>query len=244
MNLRQQIRKERKAYFANATTKEKFNYIWEYYGLWISVGLILIGIIIYIIIRSVTAPEDILNGTFANSYSNENSYAVSDLGDAYMKDRNIDTSKRTVSFNGGLSLDSYEGSTILITQVTGEKLDFVVGTETDLAHLAYGELFADLSDVLSKEQYEYYKPYFLYVDGAVIKEQQNIEAIDDSTVIEFPDATKPEEMEDPIPVYIDLSSSDKLENLYGNLKDDMVFVIAFNAPNMKQTLDFLDYLMR
>ena len=250
MNMRQQIRKEREAFFATATPKEKMAYIWEYYGLFISLGLILFSVITFFIVKAITAPDTILNGIFSNSYNHENSYAISDFQESYLKDRKIDTSEYTVTFGGGLTLDasgiytSYESSATIITQISGEKLDFIVGPEKGLYGFAYDELFADLSQVLTPEQYEYYKPYFLYVDKAVIAEIQANDDMNDTTDIDIPDATKPEEMQEPIPVFIDLSSSNKLDEIYGSTSDGMVYAIAFNAVNMEQTLDLLDYLMR
>ena len=250
MNLRQQIRKERKAYFASATPKEKLAYIWEYYGLYISIGLILAGIITYIIVQAVTAPETILNGTFTNSYNHENYLAISDFEESYMKDRKIDTSEYTVSFSGNLTLNNsnmstaYQSRDVIITQIAGESLDFIVGPATGLINFAYDDLFVDLSKVLTPEQYEYYKPYFLYVDKAVIAKLQDLDSTTDTSAIDIPALAKPDQMKEPVTVLIDLSSTNKLDYVYGKSIDGVAYAIVFNATNMEQTIDLLEYLMR
>jgi len=249
MKLREQIRKERKEFFANATPKEKFNYIKEYYGLYIMSAIVVIGFAIYITVQALTDPEPILNGLFINSYNHENSMVVTELGDDYMKDRDINTSEYEVSFGSGLTIieddpmASYESNQAIVVQISAGSVDFIVGPRDGMSTYAYDELFVDLSTVLSDEQIEKFKPYFLYIDNAVVRKKQEIDSLEEATDIPIPDPSKPEEMEEPIPVYIDLSQSKRLENVYGNAIDKMVYGIAFNAPYTENAIDFLEYVM-
>ena len=87
-------------------------------------------------------------------------------------------------------------------------LDFVVCDITSMENLAYSEFFVDLSTVLTKEQLDAYAPYLLYMDMAFLEDLKEIVESENYDVeIEVPDSTKPETMEKPIPVFINISGS-------------------------------------
>ena len=66
----------------------------------------------------------------------------------------------------------------------------------------------------------------------------NIKAND----IPCPDPTKPEEMKEPIPIFIDVSKCEKMANIYDYSSDTIVVAFAANAPNRDRFPDFLAYI--
>lgn len=248
MALRDEIRKERKEFFATATRKEKFGYIKEYYGLPIVCTILILALVAFLVFQSFHSPKVILNGTFINLYNHEQPLAVNELGEEFLKAEKINTSKYGVAFGSGINIDasdsvaSYESTQALIAQVTGATIDFIVSPSDAILSLAYDEMFVDLSTVLTDEQIEYYEPYFLYVDQAIIEQLLTTDDTESLEGIELPDCRKPEEMQRPIPVLIDISEYKTITELYGSLDQTIVFGIAFNAPNTETAITFLDYL--
>ena len=64
----------------------------------------------------------------------------------------------------------------------------------------------------------------------------------DPDEIPCPDPTKPEEMEKPIPVFIDVTSCEKMKNIYSYSPDTLAIAVAVNAPNPDRISDLLAYL--
>lgn len=250
MAIRDEIRRERQAYFATATTKDKIKYIRDYYGMWIVGGIIAIILVSWMIYDAVTQPEAILNGTFMNLYSHDTVDTANDLGEKFLKEQGIDTSEYAAVFGSNLFMTSgddvsnYETNQALIAQVSAGALDFIVATSDNLLTYAYDEIFVDLSTVLTDEQMELYEPYFRYVDEAVIAQRNSTETLEELASIEFPDCTNPEEMEKPIPVMIDLTQSEVITGLYGQSVENQCFGIVTTGENQAKALKFLDYIMK
>lgn len=248
MTEKERVKAQRKEYFANATWKQKLFYFWEYYKVHTLIVTLIIIVGSNFIYHKVTDPEMILNGIFLNSNTLENEVTAKDLGMKFLESQGIDTSKYDVNFNDGLYLtgDStidYEGEQAVWVQCAAGTVDFMVSPIEHLMDFAYQEYYADLTTILSEEQIEKYEPYFLYVDGALIEEMAAAPADSPMDDIELPDPAKPEEMEKPIPLFIDMTQCQKLTDIYGSSTDSLVFSILVNAPDSALAIDFLDYLM-
>lgn len=247
MTEKERVKTQRKEYFKNATWKQKLYYFWEYYKIH-TISIILIVVVVSsFIYHKVTDPEIILNGIFLNTNTLENEKTAEDLGLEFLESKKIDTSDYTVNFNEGLYLtgDStldYEGEQAVWVQCGAGTVDFIVSPVEHLMDFAYQEYYADLTSILTEEQLKKYEPYFLYVDGAVIEEMAAAPADAPLDDIELPDPTKPEEMDEPIPVFIDMTQFEKLTNLYASDTDSLVFCILVNAPDSELAIDFLEYL--
>lgn len=248
MALRDDIRRERKAYFATATTKQKFEYIIHYYGPTALLIAAILGFILYAILQVVLQPKSVLNGTFINLYTYDTKNEANQLGAKYLKAKGVDTSKYTAKFGSNLVISSdlavsQQTSQALISQVSAGILDFTVGSSNHLLSYGYERFFVDLRTVLSEEQIEKYEPYFLYVDKDIILQKENA-SLEDLDTIKYPDCTKPEGMKDPIPVFISITESDIINDLYGFSDPHRCIGIVFNGKNQKNAIDFLDYIMK
>ena len=130
-------------------------------------------------------------------------------------------------------------------QVAAGYLDFIAGPQDSMRELAYREYFVDLSEVLTDEQYALYEPYFFYMDmGAIEEYQVAFDNGDYDATISIPDTMSPENMINPIPVFIDISKCSDLIESYGYDVGTVVLGVVASAPNPDVTLDFIDYLMK
>lgn len=144
--------------------------------------------------------------------------------------------------------DNYYTIQALIMYTKEKVLDFVAGDQQNMLQLAYGDFFVDLSSVLSAEQMQRYAPYLRYIDMAVIEEasmmdQQDMMAIINGETTEFPDCSKPENMEKPIPVFIDITGCSKINGFYSENDENLVFAVMRNAPDLDAVPCWVDFLL-
>lgn len=243
--------KEERQTVKNGTPKQKFTYFWQYYKWYVIIPFIIVSCVVWYIYHIVTTPDTILNGILLNTHNLESTEHTNDIINDFYELQNIDTSEYRIDLNTSLSwatgenadTANYETSQALMAWVGAASVDFISGDLEAMTELAYKGYFSDLSEVLSEEQYALYEPYFLYMDQAVIEKRE--EAYDNyeyDVEIPIPDSTKPEEMEKPVPVMIDMSRSGKLMDIYGDSANTLVLSVTPNAPNKDLTLDFIDYL--
>lgn len=62
--------------------------------------------------------------------------------------------------------------------------------------------------------------------------------------IAIPECDDPENMEKPIPVFVDMSQSEYLTAIYSNKENPLVFAVAGNAPNKEVIQIFVDFLIK
>lgn len=240
MALMDEFREERER-IKKAPLKTKASYFWHYYKWHIIIPLLIISFIIWCIISVMTKRDTILNGVFLNAHSMDATTLSEELAADFCKEHKINTEDYAVTLNTSLSFDgnnientaNYETVQVLMAWIGAGTLDFVAGDTNALTVLAYANYLVDLRKVLSDEDFAKYEPYFLYIDEAVLHAEDIIS--------DYPDCTKPEEMERPIPVLIDISASDEIAKLYPGVKP-IILGVAANAPNTETLSDFLDYL--
>lgn len=254
MALKDEIKRERKKFLKDATPKEKVAYFFNYYTLHTVIIVLAVVCLSLYIYHVVATPDIVLNGLFLNTYNSENNSYATDLGRNFLEEQGINTSKYDVSFNTGLtysandvnsSSNNYDVSQSIMIQSAAGSLDFLVGPFDAMQEFAYGGIFTDLSEVLSEEELSSYEPYLLYIDRAVFEQiDESFGDFDNTASIVIPDFTKPEDMEDPIPVFIDMSHCEELADVYGYDAETLVFGISANAPNPDTLSDFIEYLMK
>ena len=254
MALRDEIKAGRKELMENGSLKDKIAYFFDYYTLHTVVIAAVLIFAISFIYQQVTKPDIVLNGLLLNVLSFEEGDPVEDLRTGFMDYRDIDTKEYDISLNSSLMLNmgnpsqqgqvsDYEASQAMMVQCAAGAVDFISSPFKAIQNYGYGELFVNLETVLSEEELETYAPYLLYVDLAVIdKKNEAIDNDQNADEIPCPDPTKPEEMEKPIPVFIDVTSCEKMKNIYNYSPDTLAIAVAVNAPNPDRISDLLAYL--
>ena len=249
MALMSEFQKERDAVLKNGTVKQKIIYIWDYYKWHIIIPIIVIIAITSHIINVITAPDIIMNGVLLNVYNTETSISNGELLEAFYQKQKIDPKEEEINLNTNLYFSpenangNYETLQVLMAWHAADSLDFIGGDLPTLIELSYRGYFSDLREVLTEEQITKYEPYFIYMDqDFYIKRSEKIDNLEDVSQMSYPDATKPEEMVEPIPVLIDMRQSEKMAKLYGESSDFTAAGITANVNNKEATLDFIDYL--
>lgn len=249
MALMDEFKEERDAILKNGTTKQKITYIWDYYKWHIIIPILVVSFIIWYIVHIITAPDIILNGVLVNAYKTETSISSEELLEDFYKEQKIDLKEEEINLNTSMYISAdndsanYESLQALMAWHAADSLDFIAGDAPALTELAYRGYFPDLREMLTEEQIAKYEPYFLYMDKDVYtRRAEMVSSMEDISNVEYPDCTQPEEMVDPIPVFIDMSQSQRLSEIYTETSEVLVIGITENVVDKELTLAFIDYL--
>lgn len=227
--------------------KDKMEYIFDYYK-WHIIGIIaIVCFTTNYIYTQVTAKEEVLHGLILNAvqYTSESYVDLTTLSNHFLKELSLDNNEYEIVFNTSVTYipnsnlqnlyNNADGLSIIMSQIAGETVDFISADVDTMVILAYKDCFMDLSKILSEEDYEKYKPYFLYIDKAVLNDSE-------TTFTEYPDCREPNTMEEPIPVLIDMSDSEIFLNIYGNPANTSIALgLPANLPHQKTLIEFIKF---
>ena len=252
MAVMDEFRKEREA-IRKESFRKKAEYFWQYYK-WNTI--LILGIIICvgsIIYTRMTEPKIELNGIILNATSSGIEERTNNLLDNFFKEKKLNLSKDNFRFDTSLVFlstgkteaitSNYSTFQVLQTQSASGKLDFIIGDAIGMTTLSYRNYFVDLRTVLTEGQLKKYEPYLCYMDLDFMEKMENSMAYyDESVVLEYPDCKNPEKMGNPIPVLIDLSSSNQITEMYDFPIDTPVFGIVCTS-HVDMALHFMDFLL-
>lgn len=247
MAVMDEFREEREA-LKHGTPKEKLLYFWYYYK-WHTIGIIaVIAVVVSFICEVIGQKEDLFYAAVLNSLELDGAEAHQQ---GFADYAGIDTNKYSVSFDNTMYISfttmdetSMTSTEKLMVYIAAAQLDVIIAGEDIFEHYADGDTFYDLRDILSEEQLTKYEPYFYYVDRPLVEQIAEAERnLDNTFDPEIPDPTKPELMEDPIPVGIFVDSCEELASGYYNTEQDRtVLGVLQNVPHLENTLKYIDYL--
>lgn len=226
--------------------KKKVSYIWYYYKWFIMGGFALIAVIIGTIHGYVTRTENLMYGVVVNAVTHGDDIALIEDFSEYAQ---IDTKEYDVQLNDTLVItDEMNETTINSTQtimvyMSAEQLDITVMDPECFHKLAYNDIYLDLRTCLSKEELATLEGKLYYIDMAAVEEiNERAEANETTEVVKTPDPLKPEEMEKPVPVGIDVSSCEKLMEVY-YYEDGVAYLgITNNTNHVDMVKTFLTYI--
>lgn len=242
--------KEERALIKNAPFKEKLKYFWCYYK-WHTIVCILIVAFIISLVHDITTHKDtaffvtMLNSmqmkeesTFAQDYAD---YADIDLNQHEIL---VDT---TLNIQEGATDEmSMSSSQRMMVYTAAGELDVIIGGSDIFPDYANGEMFFDLREFFNEEQLAEYEPYFYYVDRPVVEAlmaaQEDPEYVQNPTPFDFPDPSKPEEMEDPVPVGLFVTDCKKLSDEYFFEGEYSAMGIMGNGQHHEATLKFIEFI--
>ena len=216
--------------------------------IWI-IGLIVLGNFIY---KKVTAPTYLLNGVLLGAAGGEDAATtlatdfaeLVGYGDTVYA-VNLDTEYSYIPGSEENAENNYKATEKIVSQVENESLDFVAGPLDSMTDIGHNAMFVELTTYLSPDQLKLVEPYLLYVDNAVIEElDEAFENKEDTSKIKLPDPRKPEEMEEPVAVMIDMSSCEEFATIYADSGKTIALGLITSAPNEDMLIKFIDYLMK
>lgn len=225
--------------------REVVSHIVTYYKFHILVVLAVLIALGSWIVSASREKETVLSGVLLNSLAGNSLVTNGDTpafsGD-FLEELSLDPGKYALSFRTNLTYgigenaySDYQSLTMLMSLVTAREVDFIAGDPQVLVSLAYQGYFGDLSRLLTREQQTRLEGKYLYIDLAVL------EAMEAEAQPPIPDCRRPETMEKPVPVLLDLSESPVLRQVY---PDTVALGIAANLPHTENTLRYLDYLTK
>jgi hypothetical protein len=233
----------------DASFKVRLAYFWDYHK-WYIIGGLVVAIILGAFIHDmVTQKEIILEVALPNvSVHLED---TEDYNDKLLNDIGIDSDKYALSMDTSLKISfgimdetAINSSEKLSAYVAASMLDIMAAGDDIFSNYANAGIFNDIRDSLNDEEIEKYSPYFYYVDTEVVKQVQLAETqMDSSLRPEIPDPTKPELMDDPVPVGIYIDSCEEFLNVYTFPDSDHVVLgILDKAPDEEMAVTFINYI--
>ena len=166
----------------------------------------------------------------------------------FMNYAGIDKEKYTVSFNTSLSFESNAiGTAEFITvYIAARDLDVLVGEPDSFSRYAYSNVYMDLSEALNAEMLAELSESgrIYYIDNAVATQIEALQNTNQSAEnIVFPDPFKPEEMQEPIPVGVDISSCPKFTDAYYYKEGISYLGIIANTKRGDTAIKLVEFLL-
>ncbi len=249
MAVMDEFREEREA-IKYGTPKQKLEYFWLYYKWHVIITIAAIAAITSFIYETVTKKEIALNTVFLNCHvpteDGSEAYIQSFLG---LSEINTDEYKILLDSSLYFQPDSLDEGTHATYQkigvlVAAGDLDLLAADQTAFEHYAYLDYLADMRDILTPEEVEKYSPYFYYIDKEVLAAKLEAASNLEEYPLPLPDPSKPEEMEDPIPVgiFLEHASEDFTSNYI--FSDDTSSAIGFvvNTKRVANAQAFVNYI--
>lgn len=227
------------------TPREKWDYIVEYFGLQILLVVAVIAIGVFFVIKVASEKDSALSVACINATPN-NEQAQHFVGQ-YADYAGIDLEEAEVQISTDLICtdekdmveENYQSMQRLLAQLTAGELDILVSDSDTITAYMYQEVFYDLSQVLTLAQQEAYADKFLYADLTVLEQIQQ----SPDTIPKIPDATKPEEMEKPVPMALRIpGDSEFADGYFHYYSADVYLGLVINAQNVDNALAFIDYI--
>lgn len=160
-----------KVNFKSLSTKQKIEYIWDYYKWHMVILIFVISMIVSTVQKSINYKEPLLNIIMLNSYGamvNTDNQGFKDFFEKYdydFFDGAVET-KNDIFFSlqEELNYEDYQSYEVLFPLLIGQEYQMIFGTgEKSLQFLNQGFL-TDLSVILPKEVFERYKNQLIYFE--------------------------------------------------------------------------------
>ena len=213
----------------NDSLKVRLEFIFTYYWLPIVIASALLVTLVALTVHFTTQKETVLSGHCVNAVF-EQTEAEAFLTDVSQK-MNIDERTGEIALsNSLLSTEDLYGVTtthqLVTAQIAAKALDFLAGDARTLAQFAYSESLCDIRTVLTPEQADALSSYFLYYDLAIVQKASALQTE------EYPNPSKPEEMEMPVPFAVQIPEGSAFDRVYFAQTDKMMAIaVACNAPH-------------
>ncbi len=247
MPVMDEFREEREA-LKKKGLKEKISY-YAYYYKWHAVAVVaLAAVAISLIVNFVNNKDWAFYVCLINTtdFPDAEKYVES-----FAEYAGIDTDEYELVFDTSMYIDTEEmgmesvsSFQKLAAYTAAGDLDVMIASPQVFQQYANGQTFWDLSRLLSPEQFSRLEPYFYYVDQAVIDAQLQASETGMAYEAEYPDPTRPEAMEQPVPVGIYLKNCKTLKENYYFRDDEVVLGIYVNSSRCETALKFLEFITR
>lgn len=220
--------------FRALPARQKLDYLWKYKRIHVIMYAVELVLIVTALLFLYSGNKNRLTGIVLNASDSAPTEIFEKLNADFQEAARKYSKKTKVEVVGGFKYyldddskveNNYGIIRLLVENMNKGNLDFLTGDQETVVILAYSGFFQDLSTILSKEQVEQYKPYFRYIDQAIVDEIALAAESETKVDIQLPDCENPEEMKKPIPVMIDVSHYEDFGTLYPEATEPVVFGI-------------------
>lgn len=244
-----EAQKEQLKSIKNRSFKEQISYLWEYYGIKAICLLLAIAALIAFIVTLATKKDYAFTGVFfgAQLQTSSESYL-----EEFSQSAGIDPKEYEISIqcNPGIHMDQqvtqelYGTMDAFNAMVAAKSVDCLAANTELFLYYAYMEYAVDLRTVLKPEELEHLSPYLHYIDGELIRQQEEADGGLTDAFFQRSDSTKPELMTDPIPVGISLeAATDAFREAYLFQEDSIIGICAV-SPFPENAQAFLHYCLK
>ena len=201
--------------------REKVEYIWTYYKLWIIGVAVFLAITVFLIVRISTNIEGHwLYGMYANTFADAGT--GSPLWEDFTQYADLDLKQKKVEFNAEVYFDFLKNQAkgndyynAFVALADGGVLDFITMAPDSLAALAESGRLLDLRLEPEQTLYQRYTDRLIWFQG----------------------------MEGPVPVGVDLSDS-LLVTKYGVYSEGCALGVGAKSENLDVIALFLEFLLQ
>lgn len=239
--------KEERANLKNKSLWKKISYFWMYYK-WYVIGILLAVVIIGGAIYSIaTQKEEVLFGITLNGAP---TMYEEGFVNGFTEYANIDTEECKVTINSTLRMNSSYSSEsvgasefIMVYTIAGD-MDFAAMDPWGFTHYAYSSIFTDLSTLFTEEELERLDGMVYYMDAAVARRIEELEAAGKSADdVPLPNPFNPDEMQEPVPVGIDISGCKSFTDAYYYQDGITYLAIINNSDSKDMAVKFAKYIL-
>lgn len=222
MAVMDEFEKEREA-LKSAPLSAKLKYIWDYNKGKIIIGIILILIVGGFVSAQLSRKEQVISGVFLNCYEQE--YILGEFSEEFLNENGFNPKKQETYFITDLTYEagakaaeaSMDVNQALYVYASSGVMDFFVSDPTTMDDLAKKYFFADLTDVLSEEDYKALEPYFVSYEN---------------------------EEGEQVPVLLDLGKNERMAKAYGEEMETLYLGVLLDAAHPENVTALIEYLMK
>ena len=246
MTIQESIRAQWEA-VRNRSVKEKLSYFWEYYGIKSVCILTAAVLLIAFIVNMVTQKEYGYTGVFFGA-------TAQSAADGYLHDFaqaiGMDTGAYDLTVQSALDIrmddtitdETYQAMQSFAAMVAAKMVENIAADVDLFLYYSYLGYTVDLRTVFTGEQLTQLEPHLHYIDGELLRQQENS---DEGLTFDYgdcPDSRNPDAMTDPIPVGIDLvAATQAFHDSYSFASDKAVIGICTSSERNSVALAFLQY---
>lgn len=238
--------KEERENIKNQPIKKRLAYFWYYYKWFVLGGILLVVIMVSTVYGILTRTTSALYGVVVNSVT---------LGDAdaFIQDftdyAGFDTSKYHADVNASLMIGNevdettLNSSQFIMVYMSAQDLDFAVMDPDTFNKFGYNDIYLDLRTCFSEEELAAMSDKLYYIDQVTLDEINELAADNIATEsVVIPDPYKPDMMQEPVPIGINISGCSKFTDVYYYEGGTAYLGITSNSPHVDMVLTFLSYL--
>ena len=227
--------------------KERWEYFWDYYK-WHTVIIVLVlALLVQGIIGACNRKDVVFAGYLLNCKVNlqEDEFLQGFYDYADIEDDKEAALYSDMILKTGQPKNEIATFQRIMAGISVQEADFLVGQDDSFRLCAYstGRMFKDLREFLDAEALEFYADRLYYIDGALLDQlEDSVGNSVDYNQLTYPDPRKPESMENPIPVGIDISDREAFRSAYYYENTKLYLGVIVNTARPELTKLFLDYL--